>query len=626
MCGICGYMGDGPPALQAMNATLVHRGPDDDGHVDRPPCHLAMRRLAIVDVDAGQQPVANEDQTVLAVFNGEIYNHVELRQRLQSRGHVFRSHHSDSETIVHLYEEYGDDWPEAGGVNGMFAVALWDSRRGRLLLYRDRLGKKPLYYAEAGTALIFASEQKAILAHPAVSRDVDHGSLYHYFSLKNVGAPGSAWAAIRQLPPGHLMIRENGRTAVRPYWRPTFAPVLPDITPDEAAREILRLLDDAVRLRMRCDAAYGAYLSGGVDSSAVVTLMARHTDKPIQTFCLGYEDGPGEQLAAKAQDIAMAREVARRLGTEHREHIIRPVDFIEAMPAVMASFDAPYSGTISTFFLSSVMKRHIKVALSGDGADELFGSYLAHRLAWPIHHFLRLRPTSLEALSDADRSLLQPFDFATLSRLAHPSQAHWRMGLAVFNDAEKCQLLTPAFLAAAGQDGTRAYYDGLERGATALDPLNAVLEMDQRELLANQVLPFMDRLSMAHSVEVRSPFLDHRIVDFVNRLPGSMKIHNGITKYVHRLAMEPLLPREILDRPKEGFVQPVYSWMRTSLRPWLEALLAPERVRRHGFLRTEGVAAVLAAHLAAEPGSDAKIWNLACFQVWCDTVLGGGGP
>ncbi len=628
MCGICGFTGAGDRALLArMNASLIHRGPDEAGYYQDGSVSLAIRRLSIVDLETGAQPIANEDESLWVVFNGEIYNHLELRQGLLKQGHSFRTHHSDTETIVHLYEEYGDLWPDQAQVNGMFGLALWDRRRRRLLLYRDRIGKKPLYWCQIGQDLVFASEIKAILQHDRVSRELDFPALYHYFSLKNLSAPHTAFRHIKQLLPGHYLVWENGEVQTHPYWRLDFSRPLTDITPQEAAQHLLTLLDDAVRLRMDCDVPYGAYLSGGVDSSSVVTLMCRHQSQPVITFNLGYADEAEGQFVGKSLDSHYSRLMSERLQTEHYEYILTPEEFARRLPEVLRAFDEPFSGTVSTFFLSILIHQHVKVALSGDGADELFGSYLAHRLAWPMYHLFQLQKqgkNDLAALTDQERQLLVPFDtpeqFAFLQRVAAGRQADWRMKLAVFNEGEKHGLLSPDFLKAAQGGTTHEIYERLAAPGRAKDPLNAVLEVDQQEVLPNQVLPFIDRLSMAHSIEVRSPYLDYRLIEFANRLPGHLKISQGINKYVHKLAMQGLVPEDLLHRPKEGFVQPNYSWMRTSLRPWVLEVLDANSLAKHGFFRNDYVHTLLTEHYEGAADHSAKIWNLLCFQIWYESV------
>jgi asparagine synthase (glutamine-hydrolysing) len=628
MCGICGFTGSGTlKLLQRMNRKLTHRGPDDEGYRIDAIVRLGMRRLAIVDVETGKQPVSNEDKSIWVVLNGEIYNHVELRESLVKRGHKFSTHHSDTETIVHLYEEYGDLWPAKSGANGMFGVAIWDSSRNRLVLYRDRIGKKPLYWSRIGQDIVFGSEIKAVVAHDRVSRELDYGALYHYFSLKNISAPATVYLNVKQLLPGHYLVWENGEIKIEKYWGLDFSHPIEGITAEEAAGEIRELFEDAVRLRMQCDVPYGAYLSGGIDSSSVVSLMARYQSQPLKTFCLGYAEAPHGQFLGKAMDIKYSRMMSKQLGTEHYEYILSYDEFADRLPDVMRSFDEPFSGTISTFFLSTLIRSHVKVALSGDGADELFGSYLAHRLALPIDRYLRLiQSRGNSKLSQAEIVSLEPFhtpdQYQFLKLMANPDQAIWRMRLAVFDEIEKHRLLTKDFLAATVNANTATFYRGMLEETSALDPLNAALEIDQKELLPNQVLPFVDRLSMAHSIEVRCPFLDYRIIEYVNRLPGSMKIRGAAIKYVHRLAVQDLLPQELVDRPKEGFVQPNYSWMKSSLKPWVVGTLSETRLSRHGFLNEPRVAELLQAHYSGATDFSAKIWNLLCFQIWYETVIG----
>ncbi len=592
---------------------------------------LASRRLAVVDLETGQQPQANENRSIWSVCNGEIYNHAGIRAMLEERGHRFHSDHSDTETIVHLYEQYGDLWPILGAANGMFAVAIWDAKRRRLLLYRDRIGKKPLYYCRSGNQLIFASEIKALLVHARISREPDFRALFHYFSLKHISAPRTAYRDIRQVQPGHCLVWENGTLRTTCYWRPQFGETLEDIGPEEAASELGTLLEDAVRLRLNSDVPLGAFLSGGVDSGAVAALMRRQASTRIKTFCLAYRDEPRGRFRGKAEDRRHAAQLAGMWSTEHREHLLDAQEFAQGMPRVMGAFDEPFSGAVSTYFISSLIQRHVKVALTGDGADELFGSYLAHRLARPMARLLVYREQGLfgwDQLDAAQRSALRPFDtpkqFAFLSSLADARQARWRMGLAVFDDDQKRKVLSPDFLDAASGASSCELYAALESSGTARDPVNAALEIDQRELLPNQVLPFMDRLSMAHSLELRSPFLDYRIIEFANRLPGRLKIRDGQVKYVHKLAVAHLLPPEVLRRPKEGFVQPVYDWLAGELHPWMEAILSPERAGRSGMLNPGAVGRLVAAFPGGGERMAAQVWNLVCFQLWWEGANGGG--
>jgi len=603
-----------------MTDAIWHRGPDDDGFLMTNDVSLGMRRLAIVDLQMGKQPISNEDQTIWIVLNGEIYNHHCLRQDLIQRGHVFRTSHSDTEVIVHLFEESGFDF--LNRINGMFALALWDSKSGRLVLARDRLGKKPLYYALVGRELVFASEIKALFAHPGVPNDIDPISIYQYLGLKNTASPRTAYTGVKQLPPGHLLVYENGAINISQYWQPVFSPIS-TISENDAADEIRRLIEDSVRLRMDCDVPYGAYLSGGLDSSTVVSLMSRMQDRPVKTFCLGYADKVAGQFQGKAQDLHFARDISRRLGTEHHEFIIDADLFAKHIPDIIRAFDEPFSGTISTFFLSILIGQHVKVALSGDGADEMFGSYLAHRLAFPIRYYLELKQAGrswFESLTPADRVALGEFatpdQFRFLSDIADEKHAVWRDKLAVFSRGEREALLSQDFMTQIPEDLRDDGYEALEGSFTALDSLNQSLEMDQRGLLPNQILPFVDRLSMAHSIEVRCPFLDYRLVEFVNHLPGSFKINGGMNKRILKLAVADLLPAELINRPKEGFVQPVYTWMHGSLKNWVVNILdqLPESVFQRKTLID-----LRKRFLAGDRSLNAKIWNLVCFSLWCSS-------
>lgn len=624
MCGIVGFTGpSAPELLRGMNAAIAHRGPDEDGFYEAPGINMAMRRLSIVDLSGGRQPVMNETSNVGVVFNGEIYNHMDLRRGLCERGHTFRTHHSDTETIVHLYEERGADW--ATEANGMFAVAIWDAARARLTLSRDRVGKKPLYFAVVCGELLFASELKCLLLHPTVRREVDPAALFRYLGMKNISAPQSVFAGVRQLPAGHSLVWQNGQAVVRPYWSADFSPLAEPPTLEEAAAQVRHLLTDAVRLRMDCDVPYGAYLSGGVDSSSVTALMAQLHGQPVKTFCLGYADGAEGQFKGKAQDIHYAREMSQRLGTEHHELIIDAPLFAEKMPEIVRSFDEPFSGTVSTFFLSILIHKHVKVALSGDGADELFASYLPHRLAYPVEALLSFRrhgKTRREDFSDGELALLAPFDspqqFAFLDRIADASQARWRDHIGVFPLAERLALLSPEFLAGLPGGERHDPYAELEPNlAAGGDALNRVLEVDQAELLQNQILPFVDRLSMAHSIEVRCPFLDHRLVEYVNRLPGQLKIGgkagSPVNKRVLKAAVADLLPPELISRPKEGFVQPIYTWMHGALKGWtldcLDSLPG-------GMFNPGPLAELKARFVAGDASLNARVWNLACLGLW----------
>lgn len=618
MCGICGFTG--PPdhdSLVKMANAIVHRGPDDAGYWDGSDVSLGMRRLSIVDLETGQQPVFNEDGSIGVVFNGEIYNHVELRKELEAHGHVFRTHHSDTEVLVHAYEEYGVDFLHR--LNGMFAIALWDQARRRLVLARDRAGIKPLYFARLGGRVVFASEIKSILAHPAAGREPNFAALYHYFSFKHVPAPWSAFRGIEQLRPGERAIVEGGEVHREKWWSLKFREN-PQLTVTSAAEQVRAVLEDAVRLRMRSDVPFGAYLSGGVDSSSVVALMSRIGGARVKTFALVYSD----DFKHKAADQAFAREVSNQYGTDHHEYVLTHADVATSIPAVVDSFDEPFSGVTSTYFVTRLISKHVKVALSGDGADELFGSYLAHRLAQPLHHFGRLK-ARVASLTAQELELLKPYDDKpdTLAEIfARGDEVQRRASLLLWNEANKRALLTDKMLDLVGTSKTEDLLRATYETSGTDDPLNRALHCDFTNLLPDQVLAFVDRLSMAHSVEVRPPFLDYRLMELSATIPGNLKIHGGRQKHVLKEAVRGLIPDHVIDRPKEGFVLPVDEWLVADMRPYVEELLSPKKLGRHDLIRSDRVRAILDEHYTRKHNHGARIWNLIMFQSWWDRYVG----
>jgi asparagine synthase (glutamine-hydrolysing) len=598
-----------------MVQTLVHRGPDEDGLWAENGVALGMRRLSIIDVATGHQPMFNEDNSIAVVFNGEIYNYLELRAELLAAGHKFRTDHSDTEVIVHLYEQYGDAFLER--LNGMFAIALWDGPRRRLLLARDRAGVKPLYFAPLGDGIAFASEPKALLIHPQISREPDPVAIHHYFTLKNIPAPHSAFKAIKQLRAGELLVHQDGKFETHRWWRVNFRED-ETITERDAVGQIRSLLEDSVRLQMRSDVAVGAYLSGGVDSSSVVALMSGLGARNVKTFTLVY----GDNLPNKDSDRAFARQVSSMYETEHHEQLVRFEDVPENLDAILGAFDEPFSGVISTFFLTSLIAKHVKVALSGDGADELFGSYLSHRMAQPLDAVLK-NPALLDLPGPSGPLVGYEGEWPSLRRLlARGDEAARRMGLFFADDATKRSLYTPSMLEAIGDNSTEADLRMLYSECESADPLNRALFTDFETLLPDQVLPFVDRLSMAHSVEVRPPFLDHRLIEYVATLPGRMKIKQGRVKSILKDAVADLLPPGLVDRPKEGFVMPINEWLLESLKNYVNDALSPARLMRHGMLDPQAVAQLLIRYYSGETGLAGRIWNLVSFQMWWERYIG----
>jgi asparagine synthase (glutamine-hydrolysing) len=527
---------------------------------------------------------------------------------LQRAGHRFSTDHSDTEVLVHLYEDRGLDFLHE--LNGMFAIALWDARRRWLVLARDRLGIKPLYFARIPGGIAFGSEPKALLEHPAISRDPNFTAIHHYLSLKNVPAPLSAFRDIEQLRSGELAVCSGSEIDRRRWWNVEFDQCA-DLDESEAADQIRALLEDSVRLQMRSDVPFGAYLSGGVDSSSVVALLAKLGAGEIKTFTLVYDDN----FPNKEEDRHFARVVAERYGTEHHEHRVTFADLPEKLDHVVRSFDEPFSGVISTYFITQSISRHVKVALSGDGADEMFGSYLPHRLAAPLAAY---------AAGRNDPAALVPFenDVPRLAALvARGDEAARRAGLFLLDDATKYELYSPKMREVVGGSLTEELIRGVLRDCRIRDPLNRALFLDLKTLLPDQVLAFVDRLSMAHSVEVRPPFLDHRLVQFVADLPGSVKIKAGRVKHILKEAVRDLVPAELLARPKEGFIMPVNEWLIGSLKGYVQATLAPARLARHGLFQAHAIQRMLDAHYSGTVNRGSQIWNLLMLQLWWEEYV-----
>ena len=596
MCGIYGIAGETGPQhesiVRTMDGLLVHRGPDENGFRLGPLGWMGMRRLSIVDLETGSQPMHNESADVWVVFNGEIYNFADLRQELIAAGHTFVTH-SDTETIVHGYEEWGDAVVDR--LSGMFAFAIFDERRGRVLLARDHIGKKPLYLWQHDNQLVFASEIKAIAAHPSFVKRMNEDAFWHFLTFKNVPAPMSIFEGVIQVPQGTLAVWESGSLTLREYWKPTFGGGAA-MSEQEASEELLRLLRAAVHDRMVvADVPVGCYLSGGIDSSLVVSLAMEKRSTPIHTFSLGYE----EDIAHKG-DLPYARMMAKRLGTNHHEMLLKASDVLEALPQIVDAFDEPFAAVTSTYYLSALIRKYVKVALAGDGADELFGSYAAHRMA-----------ATLPGLRQGSGDYAWFADNPSLADAAAAEPDHvWRTRFAAFTDEEKRELVTDSSRFKSSSEVLRPMFER----ATG-DLVNKTLEVECRTLLPDQVLAFVDRLSMQHSVEVRAPFLDRRIVEFASALPGHMKVRKDETKAVLKRAARSVLPHEIIDRKKVGFVLPIDAWLTTAFRPLVLEVTSAAWLQ-HGLFNPEPVRRFVSEHLSGAANHTYKIWTLVMFQLW----------
>jgi len=626
MCGILGIINldrERPvdqPAAQAMAAAMAHRGPDDEGFYFKGRVALGMRRLAIIDLPGGHQPISNEDGSAWVVFNGEIYNFRDLRADLIVRGHLFRTH-SDTEVIVHLYEEYGDDL--VAHLNGMFAFALWDERRERLLVARDRMGEKPLYFAtlkgESGGAFVFASELKALLAHPAAERRIDLLALRKYLSYEFVPSPHSIIEGVRKLPPAHRLIFENGRWREERYWRLNYDVEKLRIGEDEAAEEVRRRLREAVHLRLVADVPLGVLLSGGIDSSSVAALACEVAAGRVRTFSIAFDE-------PSFDESRYARAVAAHLGTEHYEQRFTEREMLEIVPEIPRLLDEPLGdgSLIPTYLLSRFTRERVTVALGGDGGDELFAgypTYVAHRVAsyyrgLPLMLRRRLIEPAVARLPVSTNNL--SFDFRAkrfVLGAALPAGTRNAVWMGSFDAERQASLLAPEVLAGHPDvevfEEVRAYDE-----RHGMDVVERMMSLDATHYLSECVLFKVDRASMAASLEVRAPFLDHTFVEFLARLPVGLKLHGFTAKYILKRAMRERLPRAVTVRAKKGFGMPVAKWIKGELRPLVRDTFSPERLKRHGLFNADYVQRLLDEHESGRADHRKLIWTLLMFEMW----------
>jgi asparagine synthase (glutamine-hydrolysing) len=594
-----------------MSGRLVHRGPDDDGVFCEGPAALAARRLSIIDLAHGHQPIENEDGSAVVVQNGEIYNYRELKRELEGRGHRFGTD-CDTEVLVHAYEEWGDAFVER--LRGMFAIALWDKRRRRLLLARDRFGIKPLYYRAVGGELSFASELKAMLEQPGFSREIDPKAVAAYLAFNSIPAPLTIFAEARKLPPGHLLAWEGGELELRRYARP--GPVPADEVRRESAAELAaelrEVLDDSIRAHLVADVPVGVLLSGGVDSGGIAALASRHSDEPLRTFSIGFEE-------AGFNELSRARLVAERYGTNHHELVLRP-DAVELLPKLVEAFDEPFgdSSALPTYLVSELAAEHVKTAMSGEGGDELFGgyyTYVADLLARRVGRLATLARPLAEALPSRTDRVGFDYKAKRFSRAAAlpPLERHhgWKE---IFSAAARTELLGPG---ASGWDPLDLYRERYAETAGA-EPLARMQDVDLGIYLVDDLLVKTDRLSMAHSLELRVPFLDPEVADFAFSLPTKLKVRGFEKKRLLRQALEPLLPREIVHGRKQGFSIPIAAWLRGPLEPFAREVLTPSALARQGLLDPAAVTPLLDRHCSGREDLSRQIWGLIALTLWFD--------
>jgi asparagine synthase (glutamine-hydrolysing) len=625
MCGICGYINlNGHPAgreiVERMNRVLVHRGPDDAGVLIDDLIALAMRRLAVIDLAGGRQPMSNEDGSVWVICNGEIYNFQTLRAEMEQRGHQLASY-SDTEVIIHLYEEYGQEFPRH--LRGMFALAIWDSRQQRLLLARDRVGKKPLFYFHDGQQFIFASEIKAILVHPAVPRRVRVEAVPAYLTYGYVPTPDTLFADIQRLPPGHLLTVDAQGLRVRPYTdsdvaRPQPAPVGYD--QQDYVREIRGLFREAVALRMISDVPLGAFLSGGLDSTAVVAVMSELSTEPVKSFAIGFADEPS------FNELEYARLVARRYGADHHEFVVQ-AEAWDLIPKLVWHYDEPFadSSAIPTYLVSQLTRQHVTVALSGDGGDELFAGYERFAAARLAQRYCRLPGWIRRLVSSTLDFLPESTAYRDLVRRARrfargaalPLLEGYLGWVSIFSDELRDQILLQTSELAPVPD-YRQYWDDVEG-----DDIARLLYLNIQTYLLDDLLVKADRTSMANSLEVRSPFLDSELVRFAATIPSELKLKGTTTKHILKQAFADLVPPEIVHRPKHGFGVPVGRWFRTSWRDYIQEILLSPRALQRGYFDEGGLRWLIDQHLSGQRDFGHALWTLLTLELWHQNFIDG---
>ncbi len=635
MCGITGWASlDArvPPSvgcrqlLRSMCNRMTHRGPDSEGLMIDAGVALGMRRLAIIDLATGEQPATNENEQISVVLNGEIYNYRELRADLEKRGHHFRSQ-SDTEVLPHLYEEYGTKMPEH--LNGMFAFALWDAARRRLVLARDPFGEKPLYWGVFDGTLLFASEPKALLVHPLVQPRLNLEVLPQYLAFDYVPAPHSIYEGIHKLPAAHALTLEDGKIDVWQYWHLSYRKDERVPSEEEAAERVRELLADSVRMRMVADVPLGVLLSGGVDSSAIAALAVRASSAPVKTFSISFAE-------RSFDESRYARGVADYLGTDHHEERLSANLAADLVGEIGSWMDEPLSdpSLVSTYLLSRFTRRHVTVALGGDGGDELFAGYpmySAHtmaRLYMRLPRFVRraVIETAVNLLPVKTKNLSLDFKarrFINGTRYEDEVARH-HVWFGSFAPAEQILLLTDeARVASHDGRGMDVYKDArrLLEDCDATSMVERMQYLDTKLYLAEDILTKVDRASMAVSLEVRAPFLDRRIAEYAAGLPTDYKLHGRTSKYILKQAVRPLLPPFVMKRPKKGFGVPVAEWLKKRLRPLARDLLSPARLRRHGLFNADYVARLQQEHERGVANHQKLLWTLLMFELWHEAFM-----
>ncbi len=617
MCGISGIMyADQQRSvhiseLQNMTSAMVHRGPDDEGFYQDQNMGLGFRRLSIIDLSTGHQPLANEDDSVWIAFNGEIYNFPELRRQMQAKGHVFKTG-TDTETIVHLYEEYGPDC--VSYLRGMFAFAIWDSRKRKLFCARDRFGIKPFFFHLDGERFVFGSEIKTVLGAGNIDRSLDYNALDGYFTYKYISEDRTIYNSIKKLMPGHGMEVwvENGRLQIRQesYWDINFAPDY-SLSEEEWCEEIERVLSESVKMRMISDVPLGAFLSGGVDSSSVVALMAQNSNRPIKTFSIGFRE-------KKFNELPYAREVAEMYGTEHHEQIVDP-ESIDLLPKLVRSYDEPYadSSAIPTYYVCKFAREHVTVCLSGDGGDELFAGYNSYPKLERFNKYHRLPHVFNKHFWGGIHKVLPNTVKGKglsyyLSKRREMVAAHY----ALWQHPERERLFLPEVWAKMSNRPAELFKEALLERSGTEDYLSRVQELDMKTYMVDDILTKVDRASMLNSLEARVPILDHKLAELSFRIPSNLKLKNGDKKYIFKKAMAKHLPPSVISHKKQGFSVPLGAWFKGSLKEYIHDQLLSANTQLSDFLDMKYVAKMVSDHETGMRDLNGKIWSLVFMDAW----------
>lgn len=606
MCGICGFTGQlNHDLLAAMGTSIIHRGPDAAGYYEADGVSLCSRRLSILDIEGGTQPIINEASDIILVWNGEIYNYPELMKELKDKGYTFRTDHSDTEILMKMYEEYGLDF--VNRLNGMYAIAIFDKRNSTIYLIRDRIGVKPLFYFFNGTDIIFSSEIKGILLHPAYQKEINYSAVYDYFSFNNVLAPHTAFNNIYSVMPANVVTFHNGELTASCYWAPDFSGSCTD-TFDTAADILRYLIEDSVRLRLNADVEVGGFLSGGIDSSIITSFASKYTDR-ISTFTL-YEHIKDASLHDKESDVRYSRMIADIYNTRHHEYTINADELVSSMPAIMRAFDQPFAGAVSTYFISKfASENNIKCAICGDGADEIFGGYLPHQVIYGVNN--------PDTITDSYTSNLLSTCGTDKVKLLYSM-------LQLDDENKKMFLNNEIFDSNINTAMTYRHLQDIFNNKTSSDYMNDILEYSCRFTLPTHVLSYSDALSMANSLEIRSPFLDYRIMEYTASLPGNVKNQSGISKELLKQVCRNIIPDEIIDRPKEWFSLPIQDWMKYELKEYVTDMLSPDFILKYNILQPDMIYFMTKKYYSdpiAFKNLANVLWNFTCFQEWCDQYL-----